>query len=1008
MKNKRSLLSAFILFSFVFSFLFAVQTPVKACAAEAEPVYCTLTIYTQKELTSLEVQVGQGFIPDTLGIEPDEIIKTEALKNNIKKYTVKWELVTDKFPLGKSQAFTLVVPGSGLFSRPEVISNTVSAAPKKASDGKNTLNLTLKENINKQYSVNVVNEEGKSVSGKLSDLKILLRQKDTDAKPYKVKGSPGKNYITIPLDYDDNGEFISSGLTIEATNIGKSFTILNNGEQDSYTVKDISLKDDIITLVAKKVPVTSKKFTVIINKPFEILGREADFTFEAKGSINKSYTQHINLSGESGQQTFEIQMNGISEDSKLALKALPDEFPYYSIADQSYDTTTNTLNVTLGKKIYLCISPIETANFNDFALHHAKEGFSFGLYSPQTGKLLEKSQSSTNTFGAPVNLFTKVTPGEYDIRIIDALEKYKNSYDITHTYKLKLSKDGQAQIKVVQSNSNGEEVWANPGGGIDSRFDGSANSKALTGYKHPFFIFLSPKAKFEKYILDPKTQKEVKQVEAKVGDNLTFRLRTKIPADYKIITKFDKYFDMGVAQSLNLEDKLDQRFELVAHSIKVLKNEKPTSEYEAQYDQAAHTIKLLDKAPFKVSNFDFNKNIELRDNEKLSIEFQVKVKSIGKKPLYNNIPGDTVEITPLTSIEFNKQWIGGASEIKSLDIDKLLDNFKLLTWQGNKKLAEEPVKKIIDKDSLKIEENKNFSFKISNLKLYSDEDLKKPADERQPYRYEIIEKLPEELAKKFSVSCQSEIDDNYIQHITMSNMYKNSLVDLQLTKVWKLDSSKNAEDYTPQFELTVKNEVANVERHFIFNKDTSKLIDEHNEELKFELSEIKDRQINKKIIQPTLMVKNNVYIIKNLPTSNEDGNAFTYSIKEVDVVNNGKSVKDIFEVIGNDTSLKVNKKGILSKTITNKTSPPTPPNTPPNTPPTPPTTPPNTPPGTPPPPQEPPVETYIEKKVSYIPKTSDIAYITPYICIAGVGLLLLAVLVYARRTELIAEKSDSR
>ncbi|WP_288292657.1 hypothetical protein [uncultured Varibaculum sp.] len=98
------------------------------------------------------------------------------------------------------------------------------------------------------------------------------------------------------------------------------------------------------------------------------------------------------------------------------------------------------------------------------------------------------------------SLFKAVTPGEYTVRIEEAAPVFKNDYDLSLKYGVSLAENGRLTMKMLQSNSNNEEVWANPYGGTDERFSDNARARALIGYKTPLLLLVPKKPSFDKVI----------------------------------------------------------------------------------------------------------------------------------------------------------------------------------------------------------------------------------------------------------------------------------------------------------------------------------------------------------------------------------------------------------------------------------------------------------------------------------------------------------------------------
>ena len=321
-------------------------------------------------------------------------------------------------------------------------------------------------------------------------------------------------------------------------------------------------------------------------------------------------------------------------------------------------------------------------------------------------------------------------------------------YDLEKGQAFKLTEDGRLQIKAISSGSPETETWINPDGGTDPRFDNKANAKALIGYKTPLRILVPKTTKFEKAISNPADNP--KQAVVSVGDEVEFTISGTIPGDHRLIMKYDKWVDFGVKNDISVVDTLDERFEFVAGSLKVLEDGQQATNYSAKYDEGKRQISLVDNEKAHVSEFDFNKKISYRAEKKVSVTFKAKVLQVGDKPLLNVIPGDEVEVVPYLDLLVKKRWNGGDELIKDLDPEKYLDNFQIETWQNDQKVKSEPVRTYLKQGSLKTE-GKNFEFRLVKLPKYSTDELAKPANQRVPFSYKVVETLPEELQGKFEV-----------------------------------------------------------------------------------------------------------------------------------------------------------------------------------------------------------------------------------------------------------------
>ena len=906
-----------------------------AAGARGGTVECYFTIYAKQDATKYEIEVGEGWNAGSYKIASDDIVSTEALNNGIKKYVVAFGLDTDDMPIGTPQRVSLVKPGGFFGGTP--VSDAVKAAPKATTGADARFEVTLKERIEKSYPVRFVDTTGAAVEGTPKALELLISDSAgndvvrTVKKSASAPGTPATpGYeLSAPMEYNEKGDFLGSDIVLSQNNINKSVTMNQAGTNVPYTIHAAELKQGSITVTLKKVQLTNKVFHVVLERTFDMLDLDADWKFSVTGAVKQQLTHRITAPFSKGDISFDVTANNVDEKAQLRLGALPKEYMYYGISKQTFDEKTNTLRVTLSKKVYMLISPMEQVTYMQFGEKHAKHGFSLALYDAQ-GKLVEKSREEINAYGLPTNCFTKIVPGEYSIKILDAPEQYKQSLDLQKEYRLRMLTNGVVQIKIATSQSNGEEVWANPGGGTDTtRFNNSKESIALTGYKYLFNLLVPRKATITKVAVDPTTNKETQQLVAKVGDTVEFKLKGSTPVDYRIIAKYQSssttYADIGVAQTIRVSDVLDERFEFVPNSFVITRDGAPATDVVANYDTATRTISLEDATPYGVSEFDFNKAIAFRGESRYEVSFKVKIKALGttEKPLVNTIPGSTVEIVPKTSISLSKQWVGGASLLKDLDVPAFLQNLSLVTWQGSVKLKTQPLSELVKPGDIKVDEHKNFSLKLEGLDLYTVEELAKPQDKRVALRYEIVETMPQTLAEHFAGTVTSdEVKADGVRHISLQNTYLGKLVNLQVTKQWELPAGKTADEYTPVFKLIMKNTATQQEKVFTFTRNSNRLVDEAGAVLSFKYAALVSGQLMQRDIAPVVSVANDVYSIKNLPATDPDSNAYSYEIQEVDVLRNDVSVKGAFTITGNDDPLKAADDGVtLVKTIKNVEKP---------------------------------------------------------------------------------------
>lgn len=348
------------------------------------------------------------------------------------------------------------------------------------------------------------------------------------------------------------------------------------------------------------------------------------------------------------------------------------------------------------------------------------------------------------------------------MRIEEAAPVFKNDYDLSLKYGVSLTENGRLTMKMLQSNSNNEEVWANPYGGTDERFSDNARARALIGYKTPLLLLVPIKPSFDKVIDQAKHPigEDAKKAYASRGDLIDYKINAKIPGDHRLVVAYGKYVDMGFKNTVTVVDKLDERLELVPDSLKVMEDGHVASDFEASYNPDTREIRLLDKAKTQVVKFDFLHAIKIPAERNLTIKFQVKLKKLGEQPIYNRIPDSETEIIPYLDLLVKKHWEGGNDLLKNIDMRDYIDNFEVETWQGENKIATESVHKYLKAGSFQQGEGKDFEFSLEKLPKYTPADVEKKPEERVALTYKVTETLPAELAGKFKVSQVAQAEQN--------------------------------------------------------------------------------------------------------------------------------------------------------------------------------------------------------------------------------------------------------
>ncbi|ETJ98203.1 isopeptide-forming domain-containing fimbrial protein [Propionimicrobium lymphophilum] len=727
---------------FTFALVLAmISLIVPQARAQGDTLHFHATVYSREAPTSLKVQLGSGWFGDVYEVDASDVTTSTQLANGLNRYEIEFGL-DPEYSEGETVPIKLLKPGGWLGT---TLSETVNVPVKKNASGELSLSVVLKEKIKQRFNVSFEDVSGAAITGSPSMFNLPLTEGSTGFS-YQVKTDQSGTYFERDADYDENGQFISAAPTVDQAATYPNVTFGSGSSSKLYAIESVAPDGNSgFKVGVREVKLETIKYKVAIDRPFDVLGYNVNWQFNLNGEKSTKTNPKLNIPAGSGEFSTEITAVDVPEGARLSLGALPDEYMYYSVADQNFDPATNTLHVTLGKKVYFTASDIKELNYNDFGVEHARSGFELGLFD-SAGKLIETSAFDNGY--PPRCLFEKVVPGEYTVKVLKAPADMQAGYDLEKGQAFKLTEDGRLQIKAISSGSPETETWINPDGGTDSRFDNTAKAKALIGYKTPLRILVPKTTKFEKAISNPADNP--KQAVVSVGDEVEFTISGTIPGDHRLIMKHDKWVDFGVKNDISVVDTLDERFEFVAGSLKVLEDGQQATNYSAKYDEGKRQISLVDNEKAHVSEFDFNKKISYRAEKKVSVTFKAKVLQVGDKPLLNVIPGDEVEVVPYLDLLVKKRWNGGDELIKDLDPEKYLDNFQIETWQNDQKVKSEPVRTYLKQGSLKTE-GKNFEFRLVKLPKYSTDELAKPANQRVPFSYKVVENLPEELQGKFEV-----------------------------------------------------------------------------------------------------------------------------------------------------------------------------------------------------------------------------------------------------------------
>ncbi|MGJ9479817.1 isopeptide-forming domain-containing fimbrial protein [Actinotignum sp. GS-2025b] len=716
-------------------------------AAPPAPTVLVLhaTIYTRQDITSLKLEEGTGWTAGEWDIAPEDVKSTTPLANGLSRYEIEFAVEPDGYTAGQTLPYTLRAPGGW---RGRTISDTVRVPVTQSESGDLRVDVVLKENIERRYSVNLVDANGAPVTGTIDRFALPTLDGPHSISQIVRRDAQGF-YFTHNVVYDDAGQFTTLLLRPDPNKPMDPLMVRDGGTEKAYEVTSVDSSDTgEFTVHVREVKLSTATFHVVIERPFDVLGKSARWEFEVNGRANPHAAPQLTIPAGRGDFTTDITVPNLPEGARLSLPELPEAYPYYAIAKQSYDPATSTLRVTLSKRVYFTVSDIEKVTYGDFGVRHAKSGFELGLYNA-AGELVDTSVEEPGM--APRYLFTKVVPGDYQVRIISAPERFKSGFDLERAQHFRLTETGRLQVLGLTSSSPDAETWINPDGGSDTRFDNTPEATALLGFKTPLRMFIPKAPSFTKTIVQQQPQAEVKRSHASLGDAVEFKIAGKIPGDHRLIMKYDKYVDFGIKNTVTVVDELDERLAYVEGSAQVREDGKATTNYAVRYDPQTRRVILEDNDAAHVTNFDFTTRTSYRPEKNLEVTFRAKVREFGTTPLRNIIPGDEVEIVPFLDVLVKKQWTGGGDLIAGVDPDTYLDNFEVESWQGETKIATVPARTYLKENSVMRGEGKNFQFELEKLPMYTPEELAKDPAERTALIYRVTEKLPEGLAGHFRV-----------------------------------------------------------------------------------------------------------------------------------------------------------------------------------------------------------------------------------------------------------------
>lgn len=896
---------------FVFVMCISMLPAYKSFAAENAIFEVEATIFTKAEATDLKIQEGSGWFADVYDIEESDIKSVETLADGIKKYKVAFDVECEDgdYREGENIRFSLI----------GVKSDAIRATVARNESGNLGVKLIFKEKnlLTKQHKVNLASDNGGTIQTDAAQFRFTIKVNGVDTAVYAVKQNNGEYIFRESIDIDDNGNPVDNTLGDGNELVGQIINLSENGASSEYKIVKASRSEDDYNLTLKKIELENRKVKVVLDTEMA-LAVGPDFKFECGG---KAIDKTVNPTEKYGPHEFDVLFENIPKGEDVKVSKLPDSMEYfYKIVDQQYDRDKDELRVKLGRNIAIIISDAKDGvKYDNFAIAHHESGFSFKIFDAKGEKLIGESENANVLGIGNVNFFYGLLPGDYIVRIDKVPDKFKD-FDTSRDYKLHIAKDGKPTMEIYQEQGY---AYANPYGGIDGRFDDSVRGKIISGTKTPFLLLINKKSQDKKVIIDNENKTELYQTQKNIGDEVEYKITRSISPDHNFVFRYDKYVNVGAKTDLSFEDALDKRLEYIDRSLYIKVDGKPSDEFEAEFDKNANKIVVQDKSKTDLVKFDFNTATKLPANKTLEVGFRAKVKNFGKEnqSIYNSF-GTTTEITPNIELKCNKKWYGGNGLLKNLEPEKFIENFEVEGYFGGNKIATYNVKDYLKPESIvKKDSSKDFSFTVYKLPKYTEDELKKPEEQRKAIEYRIVEKQ-NDLSNKFE---QIVYKSN---PLTINNVFKREKININIIKKWKMSEGKE-DSYTPVFTLTQSNSKNQEVKQYTFSKEKTELVDGNGEIFKYEIFEELDGKIQKVEKIPSVSYEDGCYKIKDLPKTDLNGEEYFYEVKEEKVLKNGKNVTDDFTVTGNKEKLAVdNATGEYSKTIVNKQKPPVPENPP--------------------------------------------------------------------------------
>lgn len=655
-------------------------------SAKAEnSITVNLTIYSKNpNLQKLTMTIGGvGWFAEDFDydLEDEDFGQPVSLANNLYRYDLALE-IEDDFATNETVNLSL---GSE-FDKQRV---TV-----KELNGTKQIDAIFKEHVFKACQFIFVDKQAQPLLFNTTKLNLALAEKSISMR--KDAGSNTYNYSREKV-YDENGAFTNQAdLEIKPKQIIKA-------DSKKYLLEQVEHINEVYKLTLSEIVEVEREVKLVFNLafPYKISAND-DITFILPD--DSTYSTKLTAFQGSGDASYSFKLQTLAKGD-IKLSKLPTSLDsYFGIIKQEFDQETGVLNVTLGKRIGIAVSPVKgNKNYNDFGTSHALTGVKLQLLDANQKTILE-SQVRAVYAGVYVNDIFVNKAGTYYIKVLEVAGQ-NDKLDLSRLHKLELKTNGRPYLEIYQESGY---ALANPYGAKDGvQASDEQSSINLLGSKTSYLLLLSHKPTYKKFLVLADGT-EVKEQTGKANDVVSFKLRMTIPSDHNYVLRYDKYVNIGSKTDLSFQDILDKRLEFIADSLALTVDGQSTNDYKVSYDAAKHAIMLQDQSAPDVINFDFTKEINLPKAKQLEITFKAKInlqQMQTKGDIVNILGDDKVTIKLERELEVKKLW----QQSDGHDLTENLVPIKVVLYRDQQ---------ATDK-TYELNATNNWQIKISHLPRYA-------------------------------------------------------------------------------------------------------------------------------------------------------------------------------------------------------------------------------------------------------------------------------------------------